>query len=168
MHRQVTCLKPSMSTSMILTVLWPCPTASVHLPPTLAHSERYLTTTPSVIRLVLLVRPSVNERGLYDYLIINDNLDDAVEKLKAIAARALAGLEPEPGKVPESVLIEDVSVARDEQAGGGGVAFLARARQGGGRLSNMCHGPVAWGALARLCAAFSPSGWSRSGWVRAR
>jgi hypothetical protein len=52
---------------------------------------------------------SVNERGLYDYLIINDNLEDAIQKLRAIAARALQGLEPEPGKVPESVLIEDVS-----------------------------------------------------------
>ncbi|KAF5841702.1 P-loop containing nucleoside triphosphate hydrolase protein [Dunaliella salina] len=50
---------------------------------------------------------SVNERGLYDYLIINDNLDDAVDKLRAIATRALQGLDPEPGKVPESVLIED-------------------------------------------------------------
>jgi len=54
---------------------------------------------------------SVNERGLYDYLIINDNLDDAVDKLRAVAMRALQGLDPEPGKMPESVLIEDVSGA---------------------------------------------------------
>lgn len=56
-----------------------------------------------------LAARSVNERGLYDYLIINDNLDEAAGKLRAIASRALQGLEPEPGKVPESVFIEDVS-----------------------------------------------------------
>ncbi len=52
---------------------------------------------------------SLNERGLYDYLIINDALEDALAKLKHIAARAAAGLDPEPGQVPETVIIEDVS-----------------------------------------------------------
>ncbi|GFH14636.1 dehydrogenase/reductase SDR family member 11, partial [Haematococcus lacustris] len=52
---------------------------------------------------------SLNEKGLYDYLIINDNLEEAVEKLRYIAERCLAGLDPEPGQVPESVIIEDVS-----------------------------------------------------------
>ncbi|KAL6748634.1 P-loop containing nucleoside triphosphate hydrolase protein [Haematococcus lacustris] len=50
---------------------------------------------------------SLNEKGLYDYLIINDNLEEAVEKLRYIAERCLAGLDPEPGQVPESVIIED-------------------------------------------------------------
>jgi guanylate kinase len=53
----------------------------------------------------------LNEKGLYDYLIINDNLEEAVSKLQAIAARAASGLGPEPGQVPESVIIEDVSAA---------------------------------------------------------
>ena len=46
---------------------------------------------------------------MYDYLIINDNVEEASTKLRAIADRALAGLDPEPGQVPESVIIEDVS-----------------------------------------------------------
>lgn len=54
---------------------------------------------------------SLNEKGLYDYLIINDNLEEAVAKLRAIAARCAAGMDPEPGQVPESVIIEDVSAA---------------------------------------------------------
>jgi len=50
---------------------------------------------------------SLNDKGLYDYLIINDNLEEAVGKLKSIAARCAAGMDPEPGQVPESVIIED-------------------------------------------------------------
>jgi guanylate kinase len=56
----------------------------------------------------------LNEKNLYDYLIINDNLDEAVEKLRHIADRCLQGLDPEPGQVPESVIIEDVSGAQTE------------------------------------------------------
>ncbi|GFR45255.1 hypothetical protein Agub_g6361 [Astrephomene gubernaculifera] len=50
---------------------------------------------------------SINEKGLYDYLLINDDLEEAVKRLKAIAERAAAGLEPEPGMVPERVVLED-------------------------------------------------------------
>lgn len=53
---------------------------------------------------------SLNEKGLYDYLIINEVLDEAVVKLRHIAARAAAGQDPEPGQVPESVIIEDAPV----------------------------------------------------------
>lgn len=54
---------------------------------------------------------TLNEKGLYDYLVINDDLEGATLKLKAVAARAAAGLGPEPGHVPESVIIEGVSCA---------------------------------------------------------
>lgn len=54
---------------------------------------------------------SLNEKGLYDYLLINDDLDETAEKLKAVAQRALQGLDPEPGQVPERVVLEDVSRA---------------------------------------------------------
>ena len=69
-----------------------------------------MTFTPlnSCLHTLLLIC-SVNERGLYDYLIINDNLEAAVAQLREVAHRAVLGLDPEPGKVPESVLIEDVS-----------------------------------------------------------
>lgn len=51
---------------------------------------------------------SLNEKGLYDYLVINDELDEAVGKLRQIAARAAGGMDPEPGQVPETVIIEEV------------------------------------------------------------
>lgn len=51
---------------------------------------------------------SLNEKGLYDYLVINDDLDEAVGKLRQIAARAAGGMDPEPGQVPETVIIEEV------------------------------------------------------------
>lgn len=52
---------------------------------------------------------SLNERGLYDYLLINDDLQDTLNKLTLIAQRALDGQPPEPGMVPERVVLEDVS-----------------------------------------------------------
>lgn len=53
---------------------------------------------------------SINEKGLYDYLLINDDLEEAVKRLKAIADRAVKALDPEPGMVPERVVLEDVRV----------------------------------------------------------
>ncbi|KAG1665098.1 hypothetical protein FOA52_007789 [Chlamydomonas sp. UWO 241] len=50
---------------------------------------------------------SLNEKGLYDYLIINEHVEVALDKLKAISARAAGGLDAEPGQVPESVIIEE-------------------------------------------------------------
>ncbi|PNH10311.1 Dehydrogenase/reductase SDR family member 11 [Tetrabaena socialis] len=50
---------------------------------------------------------SINEKGLYDYLLINDDLEEAVKRLRAIGERAAAGLGPEPGMVPERVVLED-------------------------------------------------------------
>lgn len=64
---------------------------------------------------------SINEKGLYDYLLINEDLEEAAQKLKAIAARAAAGLGPEPGMVPERVVLEDVSMADVIAARGTGV-----------------------------------------------
>ncbi len=51
---------------------------------------------------------SINEKGLYDYLLINDDLEEAAKRLRAIADRAARGLDPEPGMVPERVVLEDV------------------------------------------------------------
>ncbi|KAG2499561.1 hypothetical protein HYH03_002506 [Edaphochlamys debaryana] len=50
---------------------------------------------------------SINEKGLYDYLLINDDLEEAVKRLQAISQRALVGMGPEPGMVPERVVLED-------------------------------------------------------------
>ncbi|PNW78908.1 hypothetical protein CHLRE_09g394102v5 [Chlamydomonas reinhardtii] len=50
---------------------------------------------------------SINEKGLYDYLLINDDLEEAMKRLTAIAGRAAVGLGPEPGMVPERVVLED-------------------------------------------------------------
>lgn len=50
---------------------------------------------------------SLNEKGLYDYLVINDDLEEASAKLRQIAARAAQGMDPEPGQVPETVIIEE-------------------------------------------------------------
>ncbi|GIL48537.1 hypothetical protein Vafri_5038, partial [Volvox africanus] len=66
---------------------------------------------------------SINEKGLYDYLLINDDLEEAVKKLKAIGERAAKGLDPEPGMVPERVVLEDaplpdIRALTEQQAGG--------------------------------------------------
>jgi hypothetical protein len=74
------------------------------------HAQPW-THARSILKLIFLIPfpcCSLNEKNLYDYLIINDNLDEAVEKLRHIADRCLQGLDPEPGQVPESVIIEDV------------------------------------------------------------
>lgn len=82
----------------------PCPGTSVtHL------------RCPVPTRSSLCARPpprSINEKGLYDYLLINDDLEEAMKRLTAIAGRAAVGLGPEPGMVPERVVLEDVSGAR--------------------------------------------------------
>ena len=61
---------------------------------------------------------SLNERGLYDYLVVNDSVEEATGKIWHIANRARLGLDPEPGQVPEAVVIEDVSssIAKWRQA----------------------------------------------------
>jgi hypothetical protein len=63
---------------------------------------RYVTYLPTLPR-------SINEKGLYDYLLINDDLDEAVRRLRGVADRAHGGLDPEPNMVPERVVLEDVS-----------------------------------------------------------
>lgn len=71
---------------------------------------------------------SLNEKGLYDYLVINDSVEEATGKIWHIANRARLGLDPEPGQVPEGVVIEDVSSSLAEwtqlQAEGKAVAPL--------------------------------------------
>lgn len=65
--------------------------------------------TPDLPRPARCYVVSINEKGLYEYLLINDDLDEAVSRLAAIAARAAAGQPAEPGMVPERVVLEDVS-----------------------------------------------------------
>ena len=45
---------------------------------------------------------SMEEDGLYDYVIVNDELDKAFEELSLIAGRALAG---EIGAAPEHMQV---------------------------------------------------------------
>lgn len=56
---------------------------------------------------------SLNEKGLFDYLLINDDLDETLNQLRAVAQRALQGLDPEPGRVPEKVILEEEPQAPD-------------------------------------------------------
>jgi hypothetical protein len=50
---------------------------------------------------------SLNERGLFDYLLLNDELEATVAELSRIAQRAIAGLPAEPGQVPDEVRFEE-------------------------------------------------------------
>ncbi|KXZ54697.1 hypothetical protein GPECTOR_4g765 [Gonium pectorale] len=68
---------------------------------------------------------SINEKGLYDYLLINDDLEEAVKRLQAISERAAQGLDPEPGMVPERVILEeaplpDISAITNKRDSAGG------------------------------------------------
>ena len=42
----------------------------------------------------------MNEAGLYDYIICNENLDRAGQELQAVAQRALQGLVGRPADQP--------------------------------------------------------------------
>ncbi len=66
-----------------------------------------MRSTVANISMVVLCR-SLNEKGLFDYLLVNDDLEACYAQLKAIALRALAGLDAEPGHVPENVVIAEV------------------------------------------------------------
>eukprot|EP00798_Chlamydomonas_sp_ICE-L_P005326 gene5326-33711_t len=72
---------------------------------TIEQMEKRLSMAKSEIN-------SLNETGLYDYLIINDNVEEAGERLLHIANRAVMGLDPEPGQMPEQVIIEESSWRR--------------------------------------------------------
>lgn len=50
---------------------------------------------------------SLNERGLFDYLLLNDDLDNTATELFRIAERAYQGLPAEPGQVPDEVRFEE-------------------------------------------------------------
>ncbi|GBF92449.1 guanylate kinase [Raphidocelis subcapitata] len=75
-----------------------------------AQTQRRLGAAKGEIR-------SLNEKGLYDYLLINEGLGETADALARIAARAAAGLDAEPGHVPERVILED-----DADGGGEGEA----------------------------------------------
>jgi hypothetical protein len=64
---------------------------------------------------------SLNERGLFDYLLLNDDLEATAAELSRIAQRAIAGLPAEPGQVPDEVRFEEEGeegAAADSAAGG--------------------------------------------------
>lgn len=51
---------------------------------------------------------SLNERpALYDYLLVNDSVEECVGRLDHIARRALAGQDAEPGQMPDFINLED-------------------------------------------------------------
>lgn len=54
-----------------------------------------------------LLSCSLNERGLFDYLLLNDDLDNTAAELARIAERAYQGLPAEPGQVPDEVRFEE-------------------------------------------------------------
>jgi guanylate kinase len=84
-------------------------------PPSLEELERRLqgrgTETPvSMGKRIQNAKQEIsalNERGLFDYLLLNDNLDESAAELERIAQRAIEGLPAEPGKVPDEVRFED-------------------------------------------------------------
>jgi hypothetical protein len=49
---------------------------------------------------------SLKEEGLFDYLLVNDDLEVCFKRFSDIAARALAGLDAEPFQVPASIPLE--------------------------------------------------------------
>ena len=86
--------------------------AGVHAPPTLAGLARY----QSAVRVGTPATPpglpspaaaaaqeemkSTKEKGLYDYVIVNDNLERAFQELAAVAVRAVMGETGPPGAAP--------------------------------------------------------------------
>ena len=64
---------------------------------------------------------SMEEEGLYDYVIVNDELDKAFEELSLIAERALAG---EIGAAPEHLQVppsrQSCSVVENETSSNAG------------------------------------------------
>lgn len=84
-------------------------------PPSLEELARRLAGrgTESKEQLELRLRgarteiESLNEKGLYDYLLINDDLEETYQRLLRIATRAYLGMDPEPGQVPERVVLEE-------------------------------------------------------------
>eukprot|EP00775_Hariotina_reticulata_P003582 gene3582-3848_t len=89
-------------------------------PPSLEELERRLqgrgTETPvSMAKRIQNARQEIsalNEHGLFDYLLLNDNLDESAAELERIAQRAIEGLPAEPGKVPDEAGLRVVAVAR--------------------------------------------------------
>jgi hypothetical protein len=76
---------------------------------------------------------SLNERGLFDYLLLNDELEATVAELSRIAQRAIAGLPAEPGQVPDEVRFEEEG---DESAAAAAGADSDLGIGGSGSTSN--------------------------------
>ncbi|KIZ01051.1 guanylate kinase 1 [Monoraphidium neglectum] len=103
---------------------------------------------------------SLNEKGLYDYLLINDDLDSTAEQLARIARRAALGLEAEPGHVPEKVILEDEGeVEEDVEEDEAAVAASVATTDGGTTTGSAPVGaPAAGGGVgAAQQASSAPS-----------
>jgi len=50
--------------------------------------------------------PSLTEPGLFDYLLVNTDLEATFQELVRIAQRVVKGLPPEPGMLPDKTLLE--------------------------------------------------------------
>lgn len=113
-------------------------------PPSLEELERRLrgrgTETPvSMERRIQNARDeisSLNERGLFDYLLLNDDLEATAAELSRIAQRAIAGLPAEPGQVPDEVRFEEDGEEGAAAAGAAGGADSVLGIGGSGLTSN--------------------------------
>lgn len=54
---------------------------------------------------------SVNEEGLYDYIVFNNELEDALAQLRDIADQALAGLSGQGAKLSKARATADAAAA---------------------------------------------------------
>jgi hypothetical protein len=86
---------------------------------------------------------SLNERGLFDYLLLNDDLDATATELSRIAQRAIAGLPAEPGQVPDEVRFEEEG---EDGAAASGIA-------GAGAADNNVLGIGGSGSTSNAAAA---------------
>jgi hypothetical protein len=58
----------------------------------------------------------LTEPGLFDYLLVNTDLEATFQELVRIAQRVVKGLPPEPGMLPDKTLLEKLvraGVGRD-------------------------------------------------------
>jgi hypothetical protein len=96
---------------------------------------------------------SLNERGLFDYMLLNDDLDATATELSRIAQRAIAGLPAEPGQVPDEVRFEEEGgegPAADDSIGGSGSTSNAAAAAAAGMQAAEALPTVGSGAISTV------------------
>lgn len=65
----------------------------------------------AALLMVAVKRCSVNEEGLYDYVVFNNELEDALAQLRDIAEQALAGLSGQGAKLSKARAAADATAA---------------------------------------------------------